>query len=122
MLRTRCEPRLMPVSERALPRMRGEVSAKPLLLRGPCGHADIVVQRDQMPRADIERVVALPALPSRTGLHSRPIEVVEVPRRARRVIVVVAGRRTGLGLERSPRRLVPRLVIPERPVRVGVVA
>jgi hypothetical protein len=84
--------------------------------------AHVVVERDHVPAAEIEAVVALPALTRRPGAVLRAVEVVEVSRRIRVVVLVVAGQRTRLVLERAPRRRVPRRVVRRRAVGVGVVA
>src|SRR3954451_19846210 len=49
------------------------------------------------------------------------VEVVEVARGPRRLVLVVSRRRARLRLERSPRRLVEARVVIQRPVGVGVV-
>src|SRR5262249_40906748 len=98
------EPRVVPVGERAPGPMRREAATKPPLLgrarpaasdRGAVG-----VQRDEMPRADVEGVVPLPG---RTG---RLPEVLEVAGRVRRPVLVVAGGGVGDRLHATPGRCV----------------
>ena len=56
----RAEPRMVPVGERAALAGPGEVRPQPLLLSRPGLHADIAVERDDVPAAHIVTVVPRP--------------------------------------------------------------
>src|SRR5439155_8861960 len=113
------EAGLVPVGQRALRGMGGEVGPQPLLLLRALAAADVVavgIEDDNVPGA---RVVAVPALPLRPG--GGP-EVVEVGGGAGREVLVVADRRAGPALETAPGRPVAAGELPGRPRLVGVVA
>ena len=111
----------MPVRERAgRRRIGGKIRPEPLLLRrARAAAADgraVRVERDQVPAAEIEAVVALRRI-ARCGA-----EVLVVARRSRGLVLVVPGRRTGDPLHASPGRVVRRAELRERPVLVLDVA
>src|SRR5207248_9148221 len=89
--------RVVPEGERALVRVRDEVVAEPRLLRragAAAAHLRAVgVEGDQMPCADVEAVVALRAIAAPARLIADAVEVVEVPRCAGRLVLVIADRR-----------------------------
>jgi hypothetical protein len=94
---------VVPVREQAPVRMRGEVGAQPLLLGAARRAADVAavrVESDQVPRAEVEGVVALARV---AGGRS---EVGVVAARARRLVFVIPGRGRGDGLQLSPREVV----------------
>src|SRR5581483_2659122 len=98
--------------ERARAGVSGEIGAQPLLLCGPgLAAADlraVRVERDEVPGTDVE---AVPTLTGRSGGES---EVLEVPARAGRAVVVVPCGGARDRLHASPCRVVGREV-----VRVG---
>src|SRR5437763_4495352 len=121
------EERMMEVSKGALVGVGGEVAAEPGLLRRASRAGDrralgVRVEGDHVPRADVVAVVALVAIAERTRGGSGALEVVEIARRARGVVLAVPGRGEGAALERSPLRVVPRVELVEGPVLVRVVA
>ena len=75
-----------------------------------------------MPAPDVEGVVALGAVARRPTTAPRTVEIVEVADRARRLVLVIAGRRPRDALESSPRRLVRGLVFRNGRVLVLTVA
>jgi hypothetical protein len=108
------EARLVPVGEDAGLVGREQVTSQPLHL-GRCGRGvDLGVQRDHMPRAEVEGVVPLASFACRTVVHADAVEVVEVAGRARRQVLVVSdpGSRDGLV---DP----PALVVALRVLRCG---
>src|SRR3954468_10311998 len=83
--RERAEQRVVPEGQGARPAVAGEIRGEPLLLRRPEAAASryvvaVGVQRDDVPRADLEAVVAAPhAIAGATLQHAGAVEVVEVP-------------------------------------------
>src|SRR3989442_5456478 len=97
--------------------MRSEVSPEPLLLRRTSDQGDVIVERHDVPGAEIVAVVSL------GGIARRGPEVREVVGGSRaRVILVVAERGSRARLVPAPARVVAVLVIRERPARVDIVA
>src|SRR5205085_12538780 len=105
----RREERVVEIGDRARRRVRREVRAQPLFLRraasAAANLAAVRVERDQMPRSDVERVVSL------RGVAGCRAEVGEVAcaltRRvavctAGRVVLVVSGCRVGDRLYSAP--------------------
>src|SRR5439155_12125313 len=88
------EARVVPERERALGGVGGQVAAEPVLLRrARVAAADLRAVRvdlDHVPGAEVEGVVALAAVARWSGLLADPVEVVEVARGARDVVLVVA--------------------------------
>jgi hypothetical protein len=108
--------RLVPVREHAL-RARGcEVGLEPRDLVASRLRVLFRIERDDVPVAEIEAVVA------ETGGPCGAAEVPEVPGRARSVVLVVSGRRARSGLVSSPGRSVALRELFRRAVLVGVVA
>ena len=110
------EERVMHIGERATLRARGEIGAQPLFLRRARGLRDVAVEGDDVPVAQVVAVVAL------RGIARRRAEIAEVPRRAGRAVLVVAGDRPGARLVPAPRGVVAVGVIGARPAGIGVVA
>src|SRR5947207_14166931 len=96
---------MMPVRERARRPVRGEITAKPALLRRSLlAAADlraVRVQGDEVPTTEVDAVV--PA----SGRACRPPEVAEVARGAARLVLVIAARRPRDLLPAPPRHPVP---------------
>ena len=116
--------------------VRGQILLQPGQLgagNGAVGHG---VERDEVPIAHVVAVVALAAVAGgaciqiglvraqRVGgpVGTAAIEVVEVPLRARSVVVVVAGCRAGEALEPTPTRVIEIVVLDQGAVLVSVVA
>ncbi len=100
---SRPEGVVVPVREKALARVRGQICVQPLLLSAAGAAADIAavrVERDQVPRAEAERVVPLARF---AGCRS---EVVVVAARPRRLVLVVSRHWRGDRLHLSPRQVV----------------
>ena len=120
------EPGVVPVGQRAGSGIGREVGAEPQLLGRPgAAAADgraVAVDRDQVPGADVEAVVPLGAIARRPALNADAVEVVEVPPRARGLILVVAGGGAGDALVQAPGRLVERVEVGESGVLVLDVA
>src|SRR5205823_12539317 len=96
--------------------MRREISPEPLLLRRPGAHVEVAVQRDDVPGAEVEAVIAL------ARLARRRTEVAEIARSSGGVVVVVAGNRPGAGLVPAPSRIVAVGVFGAGTVRVRIIA
>src|SRR5262245_58467245 len=99
-VRSRAEPWMVPVGQRASRGVRRQIRSQPRLLCGARAHVDVAVERDDVPLADVVAVVAAAGGP---GCGSK---VAEVTRRTGSVVVVVAGRRPGARFELAPRRIV----------------
>ena len=112
----RGEERLVPDGERALLRAGGEIGAEPLLLVRTRGHRLVVVQRDDVPGAQIVAVV--------TGflVSGGSPEVAEVTGRPGRRIVMVPDNGPGARLVAAPGGSIAVGVLVGGPVGVGVVA
>src|SRR5204863_8660101 len=108
--RERAEQRVVPEGQCARPRVAGEIRGEPLLLRRPEAAAPryvvaIGVQRDNVPRADLEAVVAAPHPVARPALHYAGAgEVVEVPGGAWCRVLVASGHRAPQRPEPPPGR------------------
>ena len=110
---------MVPVGERAGVGVRGEVGPQPLLLHRPGGAAHdraVRVERDEVPRADVEAVVPLRRI-AREGA-----EVLVVARGVGGVVLVVAGNGLRARPDATPRRVVRGRVLRVRAVLVLVVA
>src|SRR5690349_17341893 len=88
---TGAEERTMEVRDGAELSMRSQIGLQPFLLQ-PCWftastHRVLAVQRHNVPVTEVEAVVSL------AGRTSARAEVVVVRKRARRVVLVVSGRR-----------------------------
>ena len=92
-----------------------QIGAQPRELRRALTHRHVRVQRDDVPAAEIERVVPQP------GGAGALAEVVEIRRRARRLVFVVAGSRVGARLVTAPGAVVA-LEVRRIALHVGVVA
>src|SRR5205823_4866933 len=89
----------------------GEILLEPLLLGRACAaaaryHRAVRVQRDDVPGADVEAVVAGAGVPRDAADHPEAVEVIEVVDRGRGVVLVVTGDRIGDVLEQAPGRVV----------------
>ena len=113
------EQRVVPVRGDAARRVRGQVRLQPLeLRRARAAAADrraVRVEGVDPPRAE---VVGVPAL---ARLARRRSEVREIAQGIERLVLVVAGARSGSVPERAPRGLVAVLEVTKRARRVGVV-
>src|SRR5687768_6267966 len=108
----------MPVGERARSRIRRQICAEPYLLsRTNCATYlwAIAVQRDDVPHAEVEAVIALASRAGSTGLNTDAIEVIEVARGTCRPVLVVAGRGIGDRLVYAPRRLIVGVEVRKAP-------
>ena len=110
------EPWVMPHRRRAHGRVRGEVAAQPRELFRVGRHVDVAVEHDDVPA---RLVVAVPTLRARAG---RVAEVVVVRPPVLGDVLVVAGNRTGAGLEVTPGGVVAGRVVGVRAVGIRVVA
>src|SRR5688572_2259204 len=116
----RAEERVVPVRHHTGARMRGQVGPQPAFLRRPHpAAADLGAVRVQRVHAPGASVIGIPAPVRVAGRRS---EVAEVPRRAGRLVLVVA--RCGARPRRmpAPARPVAGAELPERAAFVGVVA
>ena len=112
------EPRPVQIGHLVLARTRGgQVVAQPSGLGRSRRAVDLAVEAVQPPTPDVERVVLTTV---RTGQLCGEVRVVVRRRAGRHVVVVVAGRRTGLRLEPGPRLVVLR-VVGGRPVLVRLI-
>src|SRR5207249_4485537 len=91
------EAGVVPIGERALLGTGREIGAQPLLLRGPCAHAEVRVERDDVPLAHVVAVVVL------RRVATGGAEVVPVAEGVRLVIVMVARGRPRPRLVPAPR-------------------
>src|SRR5438093_12884886 len=106
---------LLDVGDRAgRPRGR-EIALQPRELSGSGGDVHPTVQGNDVPRAEVVAVVALP------GLACGAPEVGEVGSGAGRVVVVNAGCGTRARLVTAPGRVVAVREVAHRPVGIGVV-
>ena len=117
------ESRVVPVGEGAHVRMRGEVALEPLLLRAavPAAAHEVAVrvERDQVPAADVEAVVAARLHVRGVGAgggadpveDTRAVEVVEVTLCPRRVVLGVAEAGVGDRVDAAEGRLVDGLEV-----------
>src|SRR5687767_12425307 len=112
--------------ERALGAVCRQIRLQPRRLRrSRATTADltaIAVQRHDMPGTEVETVVSASPRPGATAIDANAVEVIEVARRARREIFVVAWRGVCDRLEFAERGLVVRLEIHRRTVLVLHVA
>src|SRR5262249_2768354 len=109
------EPRVVPVGEGARLGAGRQVRTQPLLLCRPHVPGDVGVDHDDVPVAEVVRVVALGRV---TGGGT---EVGVVAGRASCVVFVVAGRGLGACLVPAPGRVVVGVVFREGAAVVGVV-
>src|SRR5271165_844277 len=104
MVGSRRKARLMPVGKRAGRRVCGEIRRQPPLLGGTCltspDRPAVAIERDEVPAGEIEAVVAFVLIPRGSA------EVSEVAAGERCLILVIAGRRVGDALLRTPRLVV----------------
>src|SRR4051812_822695 len=91
---------MMPIRQRAVGRMRGEICSKPCFLGRPIGHRDIAVQDDDVPRPEIVTIIA------RSWCASGRPEIAEISGSAGRVVVVVSGSGFRARLLAAPRWVV----------------
>src|SRR5690606_3453026 len=115
-VRPGAEAGMVPVRDGAGRGVRGEVGREPRELLGAGLDVDLAVQRDDVPGAEVVAVVSLARL---AGVLA---EVLEVRRRARRAVVVVAGDRPRALAVPSPGRVVALRELLRRAARVRVVA
>src|SRR5919108_3002819 len=117
---------MVPVRQRAGVAVCAEVGAQPLFLgraSAAAAHLTAVgVEGDQVPGADVERVVALPPRSGRARGAPDAVEVVEVAGCAGGLVLVVAGGRVSDALQAAPAEVVCERILPERAVLVLVVA
>ena len=115
MRRPRAEPGGVPEGDGASARVGRQIGAEPRHLRRGGAHVDLAVQREDVPAAEIVGVVAPPRGPRRGA------EVPEIPPCSRRLIVVIAGHRTGAVAMAAPAHRVAAGVVRRGSVGVGVV-
>src|SRR5689334_9088417 len=115
-IRARAETRMVPVGDRAPLRARGEVRSQPRFLSRSRAHADVRVERDNVPVTEIVAVVSHARLP-REGP-----KIAVVPAGPGRVVVVIPGGGAGPCLVTAPRGVVTLRVVRVRAIGVGVVA
>src|SRR6185503_19361826 len=101
--------------ERSLRAICFEVGAQPLRLRG-VGRASadlrtIAVQRDDVPRTQIETVKPSPSRAGASAIRTDPIEIVEIRNGSLSEVLMVSGDRIRDALEEAERWLVERLEI-----------
>src|SRR5689334_903599 len=97
---------MVPVRERAAEVcLRLQIGSQPVRLRRSAVGSDVAVQRDDVPGAEIEAVIALT---EGAGILAK---VLEVWRGSRCCVVVIAGRRSCAELEAAPRGLVAVLEV-----------
>src|SRR5262245_21142144 len=108
---------MMPVGERALRAARREVAPQPLPLRRRIGSRQVAVQRDDVPRAQLEAVVTET---SNARLRS---EVFEVGRPCGIAVVLMIARHwPRSAFLAAPHRVVTVPILTRRSAEVGVVA
>src|SRR5918996_32233 len=110
------EARVVPVGQDAALGGGHQVGPQPARLGRPGAVGDAGVQRDQVPAAQVEAVVAAPP---RLGPLAEVVEVAGCPGRP---VLVVARHRPGPGLKTAPGRVVEAPVLAQPPARVRVVA
>src|SRR5689334_19498311 len=115
-VRTRTEEWMVPVRERTPRSAIRQFIAQPLTLGRVRVHRDIAVQRKDLPVAFAIGVVTEPR-------RSRALsKIIKVGNRARRVVVMIAGRGPGSRLVTAPGRVITIQKITDRSGGVGVVA
>ena len=123
------ESRIVPVGQRAARGVRGEIGDKPRVLRRAGGAGDRLapvarVQRHDVPRPDVEAVVALAARSRDPRRRAHAVEVVEVPLPLRLAVFVVAGdrMREREQIRHTPARRIVGVEVGQRAVRIRLVA
>src|SRR4051812_21677023 len=112
----RREQRMVPDRGDAAGPRRGEVAAQPLHLRRAVGRGHIAVERDHVPGASGEAVVAQPRRPGALA------EVIEICGRAGSLVFVVARRGEGAVLVPPPARVITLRELRRGSLEVRIVA
>ena len=112
----RAEWGVMPKGENAMRRRHFKVAAQPAKLRRTFGRIDVAVQRNEVPTAQLDTVVASP------GLAGAVAEVRKIGRRIVAIIVVVSRNRKGTRPVTPPRRSVAITKLLGGSLRVGEIA
>jgi hypothetical protein len=103
---TGAEARVMPIGQHTRRATRRQIRTQPSLLRRsgmtPADLITVAVERDQMPLADLETVVAEPAHTGSSARHADAVEIVEVSRSAWCAVLVIARCRPDDRRERPP--------------------